>query len=167
MTPPRLLIGLSLLISMAGCSSPKRWEYEYKRGKTAIIVDGKAVPPAGLPKRVMQAIAAGNRLVGKPYRYGGGHARFEDSGYDCSGMVSYVLHAVDKLDSPTTSTALRDYGSSGEGKWITVYASKGHTFIEVAGLRLDTGYHSHHEGPQWTTKSRPIKGYEIRHPSGL
>ena len=159
---------LLVLLSFSACSSSsKRWEYRYERGKTAKIVRGHAVPPSGCPDAVVRAIEAGNRLVGKPYKYGGGHGRFEDSGYDCSGTVSYVLHAMGKLDSPTTSSALRDYGKSGEGKWVTIYAEKGHTFIEVAGLRLDTGYHGMHEGPRWTTKSRPIRKYEIRHPSGL
>ena len=43
------------------------------------------------PPPVIRAIAAGNRLQGKPYKWGGGHARLQDSGYDCSGTVSYVL----------------------------------------------------------------------------
>jgi hypothetical protein len=154
-------------LALAGCSSSKRWTYEYERGKTAVIIKGNAVPPAGLPEKVMKAIAAGNRLAGKPYRRGGGHGSFEDSAYDCSGVVSYVLHAVDKLESPTTSSALTDFGSGGEGEWITIYAKNGHTFIEVAGLRLDTGWHGEREGPRWTTKSRPIDGYVTRHPSGL
>lgn len=160
-------LALTLALAIAGCSSNKRWEYQYRKGKTAVIVNGKAVPPAGLPEGVMKAIAAGNRIVGKPYRRGGGHARFEDSAYDCSGTVSYVLHAIGKLDSPTTSTALRKYGRGGGGRWISVYASKGHCFIEVAGLRLDTGYNGDATGPAWTTQSRPIKGYKVRHPSGF
>lgn len=153
---------------LSSCSSkPKRWVYEYKRGKTAVCIDGKAVPPAGLPKKVMEAIEAGNEIVGLPYKYGGGHHSFKDHGYDCSGTVSYALHGADLLGSPGTSSSFKKYGRSGVGKHITVYAKNGHTFIIIAGLRLDTGYNGENEGPKWSTKSRPINGYVARHPPGL
>ncbi|MCX6855047.1 MAG: peptidoglycan endopeptidase [Verrucomicrobia bacterium] len=159
---------LILAIFLSHCSSkPNRWEYQNVRGKTAVIVNGKAVPPAGLPKKVMQAISAGNEIVGKPYKYGGGHASFNDTGYDCSATVSYALHGAGLIDSVGTSGSLRKYGKSGAGKYITVYAKSGHTFIVIAGLRLDTGYNGENEGPKWSTRSRPIKGYVLRHPSGL
>jgi hypothetical protein len=129
-------------------------------------VQGKAVPPAGLPEPVMRAISAGNRIVGKPYRYGGGHRRIEDRGYDCSGTVSYVLYHAGLLPAPTTSGGFMHYGKAGAGRHITIFSEKGHSFIEVAGLRLDTGYHGQREGPHWSTLSRPIRGYVLRHPRG-
>ncbi len=157
-----------LMLCQCGSKAGNRWEYHYNPGKTAVIVGGRAVPPANAPAAVMRAISAGNRICTKPYRRGGGHAHFEDSAYDCSGTVSYVLHAADALDEPTTSTAFRKYGRSGEGKWITVYARRGHVFITVAGLRLDTGYNDRtSDGPRWSSRSRPTKGYTMRHPSGL
>lgn len=164
-------IRLSLLVLTATllcqCASrPKVWDYEYTRGRTAVIVNGKAVPPAGLPAVVMRAITAGNRIAGKPYKFGGGHRSFEDYGYDCSGTVSYVLHGAGLLASPGTSSSLRSYGKAGEGKYITVYSKNGHTFIVIAGLRLDTGYNGERKGPRWSTKSRPMKGYIARHPAG-
>jgi hypothetical protein len=157
-----------LMAFQVSCSSsPKRWDYQYIPGKTASLMDGKAVPPAGLPKPVTAALEAGNRIAGKPYRYGGGHKQFEDTAYDCSGTVSYVLHAIGGLKSPTTSTALRNYGKKGLGKWITIYASKGHSFIVVAGLRLDTGYNGEGKGPKWTKQSRSIKGFHTRYLPGF
>ena len=36
----------------------------------------------------------------------------------------------------------------GVGKHVTIYAKKGHTFIVVADLRLDTGYNGENEGPK-------------------
>jgi len=157
-----------LLLCQCGSKAGNRWEYKGVPGKTAIIIGSRAVPPANAPKAVLRAITAGNRICTKPYRRGGGHARFEDNAYDCSGAVSYVLHAAGKLDAPTVSGAFRSYGRRGEGKWITVYARKGHVFMEVAGLRLDTGYSdADSAGPRWSTRSRPTKGYSIRHPSGL
>ena len=116
----------------------------------------------------MRAISAGNEIVGKPYKYGGGHRSFRDSGYDCSGTVSYALHGAGLLATPGTSSSMKSYGRSGPGKYITVYAKGGHhTFIVIAGLRLDTGYNGENEGPKWSTRSRPIKGYVARHPPGL
>lgn len=162
---PLFLIFLALCLS--SCSSQKKvWDYEYSRGKTAVVVGGKAVPPAGLPAPVMRAISAGNRIAGLPYKYGGGHRSFVDSGYDCSGTVSYVLHGAGFLNSPGTSSSLRSYGKAGVGKYITVYSRNGHTFIVVAGLRLDTGYNGERKGPRWSNKSRPMKGYVARHPPG-
>ncbi len=166
-TAQRALGALFILFILAGCSGGnRRWEYRYVPGKTAILVDGKAVPPAGLPRQVMQALTAGNQIVGLPYKYGGGHRTFHDSGYDCSGTVSYALHGAGLIRSPGTSESLRSYGKRGEGKHITIYAKKGHAFIVIAGLRLDTGYHGENEGPNWSTRSRPIQGYVARHPPG-
>jgi cell wall-associated NlpC family hydrolase len=163
-----LISALTAATLLSSCGSkPTRWEYGYTRGKTAVIVGGRAVPPAGLPRQVMQIISAGNQIAGLPYKYGGGHRSFHDSGYDCSGTVSYALRGAGLIQSPGTSDSFRSYGRSGAGKHVTVYAKKGHTFIVVAGLRLDTGYNGENEGPKWSTRSRPIKGYVARHPSGL
>lgn len=159
---------LCLLLCQCGSSAGNRWEYQYVPGKTAVIMGGRAVPPANAPADVMRAISAGNRICTKPYRRGGGHGRFEDSAYDCSGTVSYVLHAAGKLGTPSTSTGFLKYGSSGAGRWITVYARKGHVFVTIAGLRLDTGYSdADSDGPRWSSRSRPTKGYTMRHPPGL
>lgn len=81
-------------------------------------------PPAGLPRRVMAALNAGNEIVGLPYKHGGGHRRFHDTGYDCSGTVSFALHGAGLIRSPGTSESLRSYGQRGEGKYITIYAKK-------------------------------------------
>jgi hypothetical protein len=162
-----LPIFIALLLSSCSSGSKKRWEYAYNPGKTAIIIDGKAVPPANLPKPVMQAITAGNRIAGKPYKYGGGHRTLEDWGYDCSGTVSYTLCHAGLMRGCGTSSSLRSYGKKGQGKYITVYSRNGHAFVEIAGLRLDTGYNGQNEGPKWSTRSRPLKGYVARHPPGM
>lgn len=164
-----LLLPLCALLCQCGSASAgKSWVYKFAPGKTAIVIRGRAVPPANAPADVLRAIAAGNRICTKPYRRGGGHAHFEDSAYDCSGTVSYVLHAAGQLDEPSVSGAFRSYGRSGKGKWITVYARRGHVFMEVAGLRLDTGYSdADSDGPRWSSHSRPTKGYTMRHPTGL
>ena len=87
-------------------------------------------------------IAAANEIVGKPYKYGGGHGDWEDSGYDCSGSESYALHGAGLVSRPLNSTEFMSWGEPGEGQWITSYANSGHSFLVVAGLRFDTGYNN-------------------------
>jgi hypothetical protein len=129
--------------------------------------DGRAVAPASAPQEVKDAIAAANRIVGKPYKYGGGHGRWEDSGYDCSGAMSYALHGAGLLNRPLTSGDFMRWGRAGKGSWITIYAHGGHGFLVIAGLRFDTGWNNAGKGPRWSEEMRPTDGYTVRHPSGL
>jgi peptidoglycan hydrolase-like protein with peptidoglycan-binding domain len=137
-------------------------------GETAqISADGKtAVAPANAPEEVKQAIAAANRITDKPYKYGGGHGDFEDSGYDCSGAVSYALHGGGLLSSPLDSGGFTGWGSPGAGNWITVYANYGHVYMVVAGLRFDTSM-TGGNGPRWSTMMRSPSGFVARHPDGF
>jgi hypothetical protein len=145
-------------------------------GKATINPDGTATAPAGAPVIVQQIIAAANQIISKPYRYGGGHAHFNDSGYDCSGAVSYALHGGGLLASPEDSTGLESYGSAGAGKWITVYADSGHAWVVVAGIAFDTANYDgpnipSGSGPRWrrnpTGNLRDGGNYVVRHPTGL
>ncbi len=168
---PRLFFALTfpallLALFLTGCASPS-YHYQYVPGRTASLTDGLATAPASAPPAVQAAVAAGNRIAGLPYQYGGGHGPGLDTGYDCSGATSYILRAAGRLEASTTSTGFRSYGRSGEGKWISLYARRGHVFLVVAGLRYDTGWGTGARGPRWTTVSRPAKGAVIRHPTGL
>ena len=125
-----------------------------------------AVAPADAPQQVKDAIAAGNEIVGKPYKYGGGHGDFEDSGYDCSGTVSYALHGAGLLSRPRSSGEFSSWGVSGKGSWISVYYNSGHVYAIIAGLRLDTSG-SGGKGPRWHTDLRSGDGYSVRHYRGL
>jgi cell wall-associated NlpC family hydrolase len=140
-------------------------------GEVATIVDGLAAAPASAPDSVKQAIWAANAIIGRPYRYGGGHAKgFSDRGYDCSGTVSFALHGGDLLDSPLDSGSFMRWGESGEGQWITVYTNPGHAYAVIAGLRLDTsaaGDPSGAKGPRWRPALRSSRGFKARHPIGL
>jgi cell wall-associated NlpC family hydrolase len=135
--------------------------------KAALASDGQAIAPASAPPEVQAVIAAGNRIAGKPYRYGGGHGRWEDSGYDCSGSESYALHGGGFVDSALTSSDFERWGIAGRGTWITSYANGGHSFVVVAGLRFDTGWNNSGQGPRWSTAMRPSSGYVVRHPAGF
>lgn len=138
--------------------------------KSRILPNGKATVPKDAPRKVQQAIQAANRIVGKPYVYGGGHGGFESGGYDCSGSVSYALHGAGLVSSPMPSGPLMSWGKSGRGKWITVYANGGHAFVHIANLRLDTsseGDTGGGKGPRWRPLLRSTGAYTARHPSGL
>ena len=140
-------------------------------GKAVIGPDGRtAIAPEDAPQRVKDAIAAANEITRKPYRYGGGHGRFKDSGYDCSGAVSYALHGAGLLDRPLDSSGLARWGSRGKGRWITVYANSGHAYVVIAGLRFDTsraGSSNTESGPRWRDNRRSASGYHARHRAGL
>jgi cell wall-associated NlpC family hydrolase len=127
---------------------------------------GHAVAPENAPWQVRRVIAAANRIASKPYVLGGGHGSWHSYGYDCSGSVSYALHGANLLRRPTTSSGLAGYGRAGRGRWITVYANGGHTYMVVAGLRFDTTARKWSK-TRWTRSSRSHWGYTVRHPRGL
>ena len=136
-------------------------------GSRAVVRHGIAYAPERAPLNVKRSIWATNSLVRKPYHWGGGHGSFFDTGYDCSGTVSFALHYAGQISSPLDSHSLMSFGERGRGRWMTIYARNGHTFLVVAGLRLDTTGFYGDEGPRWREDSRLPWGFEARHPVGL
>ena len=134
--------------------------------RATIDSNGLAMAPASAPQQVKDIIAAGNAIAHKPYRYGGGHGRWDDSGYDCSGSVSYALHGAGLLNTQLTSGQFETWGAAGAGQWVTIYANGGHVYMYVAGLRFDTSGLSA-DGTRWHTDTRSSSGYVVRHPDGL
>jgi cell wall-associated NlpC family hydrolase len=141
-----------------------------------LLADGTAAAPAAAPAPVKAAIWAANSLQDRPYVYGGGHASFASRGYDCSGTVSFALHAGDLLESPLDSGSLMRWGARGRGRWITVFSNPGHAYAVIAGLRLDTsaagvpwgiGGKALERGPRWRPATRSAAGFARRHPAGL
>ena len=126
---------------------------------------GAAQAPPGAPAAVGLVIAAGNAIAGLPYLYGGGHAGFKDTAYDCSGSVSYALAAAGLVSSPMASGPFMSWGNAGPGKWITVYANAGHAYMVVAGWRFDTSNLGN--GTRWSRDMRSNAGFVARHPPGL
>lgn len=164
-----VFLAVVVAMGLISCShSGKDRSVAYKvQNRTATIVNGRAIPPRDAPPVVRRAIAAANNLVGRPYKWGGGHARLNDTGYDCSGAASYVLRNAGLMANQMPSRGFLKYGRRGEGKWITVYARNGHVFMEIAGVRFDTQGHGREDGPRWRLESRSTKGHAIRHPAGL
>lgn len=129
--------------------------------------DGLAVIPALAPPEVQAVIVAGNKIAKMPYIYGGGHGKWEDAGYDCSGSVSYALHGGGLLKASMPSGGFMKWGEPGPGQWITVYAHGGHMYMTVAGLRFDTSG-AKSSGTRWQSASaRSGKGYKVVHPVGF
>jgi cell wall-associated NlpC family hydrolase len=135
--------------------------------KATLGADGLAVAPASAPQEVKDVIAAANRIAGKPYKYGGGHGKWEDSGYDCSGAMSYALRGGGFVNRARTSGDYMRWGRAGKGAWITVYAHSGHGFLVIAGLRFDTGWNNAGKGPRWSDDMRPTGDYTVRHPANF
>jgi cell wall-associated NlpC family hydrolase len=135
----------------------------------AILVNGRAIPPADAPPAVKRVIAAANKIRTKPYIYGGGHARWWDAGYDCSGAVSFALRGAGLIDTPMPSGSLAGWGSAGKGRWITVYANGGHAYAIIAGLRWDTAGTTNGTGPRWhkSLGAQASGPFTARHPEGF
>ncbi len=134
--------------------------------KARLASNGLAIAPAEAPQAVKDVIAAGNRIAKKPYKYGGGHAKLRDSGYDCSGSVSYALRGGGLMRGARASGGFMRWGRPGRGTWITIRANRAHAYMVVAGLRFDTSGRSQ-RGTRWSQKMRSARGYRGRHPSGL
>jgi len=135
-------------------------------GRRGVLIGGVGYAPAKAPDAVKHVIWAANKLRHKPYKWGGGHGSFGDSGYDCSGSVSYALHGGGLLDSPLDSRGFMRWGKGGAGRWITVYATDGHAYMIVAGLRFDTSGAGEH-GPRWRPEPPWERNFRARHPAGL
>ena len=116
--------------------------------------------------RVARIVRAANRIARMPYKYGGGHGTYHDSGYDCSGSVSYALHYAGLLRTPLDSSGFMSYGLPGPGKHVTIYANAGHAYMVVDHRRFDTSAIGE-TGSRWTSTHRGSSGYAVRHPAGL
>jgi hypothetical protein len=133
--------------------------------RARVLPNGMAVAPANAPAVIKRVILAGNEIARLPYKWGGGHGAWRDSGYDCSGSVSFALAGAGLLDRPLTSGEFMSWGAGGPGRWITLYASPGHIFMFVAGLRFDTSGQGR-AGTRWQEASRSVAGFAVRHPPG-
>jgi hypothetical protein len=137
--------------------------------QATLLPGGRAVAPASAPPPVRAMIQAANRIRHRPYRWGGGHRSWTSRGYDCSGSVSYVMHAAGLLDTPLDSRGFMRWGGGGPGSWVRIYANDGHVFAVIAGLRWDTSMTDEGDGhgPGWSETMRSTGGFRMRYPLGL
>ena len=149
--------------------------------RTRILPSGLAAAGSEAPAPVKAMVAAGNRLYGTAYLYGGGHGTSLETlqpAYDCSSAVSFLLHWGGVLGtSALDSTELESYGLPGPGRYVSIYANAAHAFMYVAGLRFDTvedptydtGPNSGKPGPRWRVSAGvpDWAAWTVRHPAGL
>jgi hypothetical protein len=164
----RNLLGLVLLL-LAAASCLQAIPASAQVPEATLTPGGRAIAPPSAPPAVKAMIEAANRIHSRPYRWGGGHRSWNSRGYDCSGSVSYVMHAAGLLDWPLDSTGFMRWGGGGGGSWVRVYANREHVFAVIAGLRWDTSYSDDGDrsGPGWSEEMRPTGGFRLRHPLGL
>jgi peptidoglycan hydrolase-like protein with peptidoglycan-binding domain len=149
-----------------GVVGPATWAALGRPGASTVLKRGGVSPTGRGPAIVRRIIAAANRIADKPYKYGGGHGTWNDTGYDCSGSVSYALHGAGLLDSALTSGGFMSWGAPGKGRWVTIYANPGHVYMVINGRRFDTTGRDE-SGSRWQSRSRSSAGYTVRHPPGL
>ena len=123
-------------------------------GGESIGGNGTIPIPANVPEVVQKVIAGANEIADFPYVFGGGHASFVDNAYDCSGSVSYALAAGGLLSAPETSGELESWGVPGPGRYITVFANAGHTYMYVDGILYDTAGRSGVYASRWQVGRR-------------
>jgi hypothetical protein len=101
-------------------------------------------------QRVAAMLMMAKLLNGDTYVWGGGHTDSQwivDSGYDCSGFVSAVLHAGRELSFPQTTQTLPSQPGivAGPGKYVTLYdrtdAGSGddHVIVQIDGQFWEEG----------------------------
>ena len=134
--------------------------------RARVLPDGTAVAPDNAPEVVKRVILAANEISTFPYKWGGGHGAWRDTGYDCSGSVSFALAGAGLLGRPLTSGLFMNWAAPGHGRWITIYANPGHIFMAVAGLRFDTSGQGR-AGTRWQAEVRSTAGFVARHIPGL
>jgi peptidoglycan hydrolase-like protein with peptidoglycan-binding domain len=154
-----------------GIVGPATWSALGHGGRSIVLKRRGSSGPrsgggGGGGSTVSRIIRAANRIAHKPYKYGGGHGRWNDTGYDCSGSVSYALHGAGLLSSALTSGGFMRWGAPGRGRHVTIYASPGHVYMVVNGRRFDTTGRNE-TGSRWQSEHRSSAGYVIRHPPGL
>ena len=133
----------------------------------AILLGGTAIAPGNSPPQINSIISAANLLVGKPYKWGGGHGGWRDNGYDCSGAVSFALAGAGLVKAPMASGQFQGWGVPGPGQWLTIFASPSHVYAVVAGLRFDTVGDAKGSGPRWHPFDAYPSGFSVRHFPGL
>jgi cell wall-associated NlpC family hydrolase len=136
-------------------------------GGRSIGGDGTIPIPAGVPEAVQRVVAGANAIADFPYVFGGGHASFVDNAYDCSGSLSYALAAGGLLSVPMTSGELENWGVPGPGRYITVLANAGHTYMYVDGIMYNTSGRSGVYASRWQVSGVDNTGFVARHYPGL
>lgn len=90
---------LALVAALSGCGHSPPVKRPPPPASTQVWAPVAPSNPAASNAVLMRALG----LVGTPYRYGG---NTPESGFDCSGLVTYVYHDMLALNLPRTSKEL-------------------------------------------------------------
>ncbi|MFP3558520.1 C40 family peptidase [Paraburkholderia sp. SIMBA_049] len=111
----RLALSLLLVALLAACSGAPQKTVRSAGGSYASSGGAYRTTPPGFPRFVDHSIGREEisiqamSLVGVPYRWGG---NTPDSGFDCSGLVHYVVQRAASVNLPRTTADMSSRGDS-------------------------------------------------------
>uniref|UniRef100_E1T6Q3 NLP/P60 protein n=1 Tax=Burkholderia sp. (strain CCGE1003) TaxID=640512 RepID=E1T6Q3_BURSG len=113
----RLAFSLLTVLLLAACAGAPQ-KTSRSSGSPVVVANGAyRAPPPGFPNFVDHSIGREEisiqamSLVGVPYRWGG---NTPDSGFDCSGLVRYVVARAASVNLPRTTADMSGRGESVE-----------------------------------------------------
>ena len=154
---PAAVLTLAALLALSACGGDKQ-AVRSTPPPTRVWPQVAPADPAAANSVLMRALG----LVGTPYRYGG---NTPESGFDCSGLVTYVYRDMLDLRLPRSSRELAQvqgpkiapqklatgdlvfFGSGGNVSHVGIYVGEGrfvHAPSTGGTVRLD-----HLDGPYW------------------
>ncbi|REG57821.1 cell wall-associated NlpC family hydrolase [Paraburkholderia sp. BL6669N2] len=111
----RLAFSLLTVLLLAACAGAPQ-KTSSRAGSSVVVANGAYhAPPPGFPNFVDHSIGREEisiqamSLVGIPYRWGG---NTPDSGFDCSGLVRYVVSRAASVNLPRTTADMSGRGES-------------------------------------------------------
>jgi len=113
----RLAFSLLTVLLLAACAGAPQKTSRSSGGSVVVANGAYWAPPPGFPNFVDHSIGREEisiqamSLVGVPYRWGG---NTPDSGFDCSGLVRYVVARAASVNLPRTTADMSGRGESVE-----------------------------------------------------
>ncbi|MGE8161627.1 NlpC/P60 family protein [Paraburkholderia sp. NPDC080076] len=144
----RLAFSLLTVLLLAACAGAPQKTSSRSGGSVVVANGAYHAPPPGFPNFVDHSIGREEisiqamSLVGIPYRWGG---NTPDSGFDCSGLVRYVVLRAASVNLPRTTADMSERGESIEPDGIapgdliffnTTGRAHSHVGIYVGKLRF-------------------------------
>ncbi|NPT45131.1 peptidoglycan endopeptidase [Paraburkholderia sp. 1N] len=111
----RLAFSLLTVLLLAACAGAPQQTSRGPGSSVVVTNDAYHAPPPGFPNFVDHSIGREEisiqamSLVGIPYRWGG---NTPDSGFDCSGLVRYVVSRAASVNLPRTTADMSGRGES-------------------------------------------------------
>ena len=136
-------------------------------GGSSVGGNGTIPIPANVPEVVQRVVAGGNAIADFPYIGAAGTRRSSPTGMTARARSATRWPPAGCSAPRLISGELGSWGEPGPGRWITVYANAGHTYMYVDGIWFDTAGRSGPYASRWLLSAPPLAGYAVRHPPGL